>query len=133
MARITNWRRVTDGSVTRVKAHYYYNNQSKLDVPFYIREGTRGPGITHYPKLMMVGFKNNKIDRSKVIFSIYCASSWQAKDIIDHIMSLALMIEKNGIPAESLIEWIKMQMQLVDTKLSFDKSDPGRYTYSNTF
>lgn len=120
MGRAVQWRRVNDGSVCRARNHYYYNKESTLDISFFVREGVKNRSTIRYPKLMIVGTKNNKIDRHKVIESIYCKSTYQAKDIVDHLITLAWMIERNGIPADSVMEWIKMQMKLIDTKLSIE-------------
>ena len=127
MARAVSWRRVNEGYVARAKSNYYYNNKSKLDVSFYVKQGIAGAGIKKYPKLMMVGLKNDKINRKDVLLSIYCNSSYQAKDIVDHMLILAWLIEKNGVPAESVIEWIKMQMQMVDTKLASEPIEPNSH------
>jgi len=135
MSRAVAWRKVEEGYVARAKGSYYYNNISKLDVSFYVKEGIFNGTMKRYPKLMMVGLKNNKINRHDVIMGINCVTTYQAKDIVDHMLTLAWLIEKNGVPAESVMEWIKMQMQLVDTKLVSEPIDvnSGNLRYRSRF
>jgi len=119
MSRALTWRRVADeGWVGRARGNYYYGSNSNLDVAFFVKQGQRKGGTVCYPRLMIVGLKNNKIDRKNVILSVNCDNSWRAKDFVDHILILAYAIEKNGAPVESVLEWIKMQLRLIDTHIS---------------
>jgi hypothetical protein len=119
MSRAVSWRTIAnEGWVARARHNWYHNSDSKLDIAFFLRQGKHLGTTNQYPKLMIVGFKNNKIDRNNVILSINCDNSWRAKDFVDHILALAYAIEKNGAPVESVVEWIKMQMRLIDTHKS---------------
>jgi len=140
--RMVGWRRVDDGWTTRTNRIFNYTTRKRdsVDIAFYLQEGNELGARIKYPVLNVVGIKNDRINRNDILMSINCRNSWQAKELVDCMMMLAVQLQTNGISEEDVKKWVNVQLKLMDTGISHRDREPAESInathnrrYSRTF
>lgn len=126
MARMLAWRSSGNGSVARIKNSLSgkYSSNPMPDMCFFIQEGKRIGDTIYYPKLQIVGTKNDRIDRNNVILSVNVYSIWHAKELLDAILTIAYDLHSLGNDPDHIKDWIMMHIRMVDSGKRSEIRDP---------
>jgi len=100
-----------------------------IDLGFRIHFGRETMSGTRWPRLDILGIKNDKIDSKQVLLSVHLRHSYWIKEVIDSLIVIADQLIINDWPRDTVKEWLFIQLKSLDTDTPYT-TKPGNASLS---